>query len=171
MFGGNIVEGRGFGQMLEAAEAGAREGSTLKFLFVGDGRLAPVVRAAAEINPNVLWRPPMPRDAYLELLGACEVGLVATVPGVTSFSIPSKTIDYLRAGLPSVVAIEQGNEFAVMLERYGVARSVPFGDGLGYFRAAEEMARGPGVAAAAQRCLDEVFHIRHAISTILEAAA
>jgi glycosyltransferase involved in cell wall biosynthesis len=171
VFGGNIVEGRGFDQMLAAAEAGARQGSALRFLFVGEGRLAPKVRAAAEACPNVLWRPPMPRQAYLELLGACDVGLVATVPGVTSFSIPSKTLDYLRAGLPAVVAVEPGNEFAVLLERYGVARSVAFGDAAGFFRAAEELATGSGVAAAAERCLEEVFHVRHAVDAILDAAA
>jgi glycosyltransferase involved in cell wall biosynthesis len=171
VFGGNIVEGRGFDQMLAAAEAGARHGSALKFLFVGEGRLAPKVRAAAETSGNVLWRPPMPRQAYLELLGACEVGLVATVPGVTSFTIPSKTLDYLRAGLPAVVAVEAGNEFALLLERYGVARSVAFGDAEGFLRAAEDLARGPGVDAAANQCLDEVFHVRHAVGAILDAAA
>ena len=171
VFGGNIVEGRGFDQMLAAAEAAARAGSRLRFLFVGEGRLASKVRAKAEACRNVLWRQPMPRQAYLELLGACDVGLVATVPGVTSFSIPSKTLDYLRAGLPAVVAIEPGNEFAALLERYGVARTVKFGDAEGFFQAAEALAGGPRVVAAAQRCLDEVFHVRHAVDAVMGAAA
>jgi hypothetical protein len=157
--------------MLAAAAAGRQAGSPLSFLFVGDGRLAPKVQAEAAAHGNVFWRPAMTREAYLELLGACDVGMVATVPGVTSFSIPSKTLDYLRAGLPAVVAIEPGNEFADLLERHGVARSVGFGDAEGFFRAAEALAQGPGVAAAAERCLDEVFHVRHAVTTILQAAA
>ena len=171
VFGGNIVEGRGFDQMLAAAEAAARAGSELRLLFVGEGRLAPKVRAKAGACGNVLWRPPMPRQAYLELLGACDVGLVATVPGVTSFSIPSKTLDYLRAGLPVVVAIEPGNEFAAVLERYGVGRTVAFGDAEGFFRAAEALAGAGGVRPAAQRCLDEVFHVRHAVAAVMDAAA
>ena len=170
VFGGNIVEGRGFDQMLAAAGVGRRAGSGLRFLFVGEGRLTPKVRAEAELHDNVLWRPPMPREAYLELLGACDVGMVATVPGVTSFSIPSKSLDYLRAGMPAVVAIEPGNEFATLLERYGVGRSVAFGDAEGFFRAADELAGAPGVAAAAQMCLDEVFHVRHTVAAIMDAA-
>ena len=171
VFGGNIVEGRGFDLMLAAAAAGRGAGSALRFLFVGDGRLAAKVRAEAELHDNVLWRPPMPREAYLELLGACDVGMVATVPGVTSFSIPSKTLDYLRVGLPAVVAIEPDNEFAALLERYGVGRTVAFDDPEGFFHAADHLAGGPSVGAAAQKCLDEVFHVRHAVTAIMEAAA
>ncbi len=110
----------GFDQMLAAAAAavGRQAGSPLLFLFVGDGRLAPMLRENA--RDNVLWRPAMPRADYLQLLGACDVGMVATVPGVTSFSIPSKTLDYLRAGLPVVSAVEPGSDFSILLERHGV---------------------------------------------------
>ncbi|HEY4029926.1 MAG TPA: hypothetical protein VGM25_06250, partial [Caulobacteraceae bacterium] len=165
VFGGQMVEGRGFDQMLAAAAIGRAAGSPLMFLFVGDGRLAPKVRA--EVGDNVLWRPAMPRDDYLELLTACDVGMVATVPGVTSFSIPSKTLDYLRAGLSVVAAIEPGSDFAALLERYGVGCSTPFEDPLGYFAAAEALAEGARVGAAAKTCLDEVFHVRHAVAAVL----
>ncbi len=171
VFGGNLVAGRGFEQMLAAAEAGRRTGSALKFLFVGDGRLAPMVRAEAEVHANVLWLPSMPRAALLGLIAACDVGMVATVPGVTSFSTPAKTLDYLRAGLPSVVAIEPGSEFAEMLERYGVARSVAYGDAEGFLAAAEALAEQPRPMDAAARCLDEVFHVRHAVAAVMDAAA
>jgi hypothetical protein len=137
----------------------------LLFLFVGDGRLAPMLRAQA--SDNVLWRPAMPREAYLQLLTACDVGMIATVPGVSSFTIPSKTLDYLRAGLPVVAALEAGNDFSALLERYGVGRAVPFEDPLGFFTTAEALAGGPSVAAAAQLCLDEVFHVRHAVAAVL----
>ncbi|MGZ3272886.1 MAG: glycosyltransferase family 4 protein [Caulobacteraceae bacterium] len=165
VFGGQLVEGRGFDQMLAAAAEGRDAGSPLLFLFVGDGRLAPRLRA--EAGDNVLWRPPMPREAYLQLLGACDVGMVATAPGVTSFSFPSKTLDYLRAGLPVVSAVEPGSDFSVLLERYGVGRAVAFGDARGYLDAARALAAGPRVEAAAQACLDEVFHVRHAVAAVV----
>jgi len=164
VFGGQLVEGRGFEQMLAAAAIGRERGSPLVFLFVGDGRLAPMVRAQA--CDNVLWRPAMPREAYLQLLTACEVGMVATVPGVSSFTVPSKTLDYLRAGLPVVAAVEAGSEFSALLERYGVGRVVPFKDAPGFFDAAESLAAGPSIAAAAQDCLDAVFHVRHTVAAL-----
>ena len=167
VFGGQIVEGRGFEQMLAAAAIARNAGSPLTFLFVGDGRLAPALQAAAQ--DNVLWRPAMPREAYLELLQACDVGMVATVAGVTSFSVPSKTLDYLRAGLPVVAAVEPGSDFAALLQRYAVGRSAAFGDAQGYFDALETLAAVGRVDAAARTCLDEVFHVRHAVAAVMGA--
>jgi glycosyltransferase involved in cell wall biosynthesis len=164
VFGGQMVEGRGFDQMLAAAAVGREQGSPLLFLFVGDGRLAPMLKAQA--HDNVLWRPAMPRDDYLQLLTACDVGMIATVEGVSSFTIPSKTLDYLRAGLPVVAALEAGNDFSALLERYGVGRAVTFADPAGFFATAAALAAGPSVAAAAQLCLDEVFHVRHTVASI-----
>jgi hypothetical protein len=46
------------------------------------------------------------------LISACDVGIVCTVAGVDS-SFPSKTIDYLRAGLPIVAAVEQDTTIAI----------------------------------------------------------
>jgi len=170
VFGGQLVEGRGFEQMLDAADAAEAAASELHFLFVGEGRLAPLVRERAQSRANVIHRPPLTRTEYLELLGACDVGMVATVPGVTSFSIPSKTIDYLRAGLPIVAAVEHGNEFADLLERYGVGSGVAFGDAALFFSEAARLARRGRISARAARCLDEVFDVRHALASVMEAS-
>jgi glycosyltransferase involved in cell wall biosynthesis len=169
VFGGQLVEGRGFEQMLAAAALGRQAGSRLLFLFVGDGRLAP--RLQAEAGGNVQWRPGLARDAYLELLQACDVGMVATVPGVTSFSFPSKTLDYLRAGLPVVAAVEPGSDVSALLQRYGVGRPVAFGDAQGFFDAAETLAAGPRIETAARACLDEVFHVAHAVAAVVGGQA
>lgn len=175
VFGGQLVEGRGFEQMLDAANVGISTDSPLTYLFVGDGRFAPLIRDRAASQANLLYRPPLPRDAYLELLGACDVGMVATVPGVTSFSIPSKTIDYLRARLPIVAAVEHGNDFVAILDRYAVGRAVAFGDAEGFHREAEYLAIDPSVREAigdaAQLCLEEVFAVRHGVATVLDAVA
>lgn len=172
VFGGQLVEGRGFEQMLGAADAALAAGSALQYLFVGDGRLAPVLRRRAERQANVHWLPTMPRASFLELLQACDVGMVATVPGVTSFSIPTKTIDYLRAGLPVVAAVEHGSDFVAIVDGYGVGRAVPFGDMAGFHREAERLATDPERTTrmeAARRCLDDVFDVRHAVAAVLGA--
>jgi len=170
VFGGQLVEGRGFDLMLAAADAALLAGSDLSFLFVGDGRLAPDIRKRASRQANVIYHPPLTREEYLELLGACDVGMVATVPGVTSFSIPSKSIDYLRAGLPIIAAVEHGSDFADILEKYDVGSSVAFGDPSAFYAEADRLANGGPISAAAARCLEEVFDVRHAVATVLEAA-
>jgi glycosyltransferase involved in cell wall biosynthesis len=169
VFGGQLSEGRGFGQMLAAADAALMAGSDLTFLFVGDGRLAATIRDRAARQANVDHRPSLTRTDYLELLGACDVGMVATVPKVSSFSMPSKTIDYLRAGLPVVAAVEHGSEFPRILERYGVGVGVPFDRGDLFYAKAERLAASGPVREAAARCLEEIFDVRHAVATILDA--
>jgi glycosyltransferase involved in cell wall biosynthesis len=169
VFGGQLVEGRGFEQMLAAANAALMAQSDLIFLFVGDGRLAPQIRERAARQSNVLYRAALSRQQYLDLLGACDVGMVATVPGVTSFSIPSKTIDYLRAALPVIAAVEHGNDFVSILERYGVGTAVPFGQPQRFFEEAERLATRR-ISEASARCLEEVFDVRLTVATVLEAA-
>lgn len=175
VFGGQLAAGRGFEQMLGAADAALMDGSPMLFLFVGDGPLAPMVRERAEKQANVLYLPPLTRDDYLDLLTACDVGMVATVPGVTSFSIPSKTVDYLRAGLPVVAAVEHGSDFVGILENYEVGKAVPFKDPAQFKREAERLATDPSVRLAARtgarRCLDEVFDVRHALATVMTAVS
>jgi glycosyltransferase involved in cell wall biosynthesis len=175
VFGGQIIAGRGFEPMLDAAAIAAGTGSPLLFLFVGDGPLAPALRAETAQRENVRWLPAMPRAAYLDLLMTCDVGMAVTVPGVTSFSMPTKTIDYLRAGLPVIAALEAGSDFAALLERYGVGRAVAFDQPERFQSEALILATDPDQRAAmrtaAPRCLDEIFDVRHAVAAIDAATA
>lgn len=173
VFGGQMVEGRGFEQMLEAARIARSEESPLLFLFVGDGPRAAELGRRAEREENLVLRPRIAREEYLDLVGACDVGMVVTVPGVSSFSIPSKTVDYLRAGLPVVASVEAGSDYIEILRRYRVGIAVPFNDPARFARDAERLATDPARRAEARKgarhCLDEVFDVRHAVATILEA--
>lgn len=173
IFGGQITEGRGIELMLQAADEAHHAGSELIFLFVGDGRLVPEVQARAVAGGNVMHLKGVPRDLYLTLVSACNVGLVATVPGVSSFSFPTKTIDYLRAGLPVVAAVENGSDYVEMLSRYEIGEAVSFGDPQGFFRTADRLGGqkmgDSAFEAKSQTCLDEVFHVRRTVAAIENA--
>jgi hypothetical protein len=100
--------------------------------------------------------------------------MIATVPGVTSHTTPSKTLDYLKAGLPVVAAVEPGNAFAALLERRGVARAVSFCDADAFQREAGFLALDPDfrklLGERTYSCLAEIFDVRLAVSAILDAA-
>mgnify|MGYP006401039119 CR=1 FL=1 len=171
LFGGQLVEGRGIEQMLEAASCAETAGSPLSFVFMGGGRLAAEVAREASQRSNVFYVPPASRDEYLDVIGSCDVGLVATVPGVSSYSFPTKTIDYLRVNLPVVAAVEEGSDYLEILYKYRLGVGVKFGDSESFFRAAERLAtaKDDTLPLRARQCLDEVFHVRHASKTVIDA--
>jgi glycosyltransferase involved in cell wall biosynthesis len=175
VFGGQLTAGRGLDLIIEAAGIAEKDRRPLTFLVVGDGPSADEFDGAAATRGNLHRLPAMPANAYRELLSACDVGLAVTVPGVSSFSMPSKTLDYLKAGLPIVAALEPGSEFAALLEERGVGRSVAFGDARSLVREACFLASDPafrsGLGARTYNCLAEVFSVRHAVCAILDAVA
>lgn len=165
IFGGQLIEGRGIEDMLSAAELAVEQNSNLLFLFVGSGRLSGRIDdVAARTNSNVKRIASIPRDEYLTLVSACDVGMVATVPGVSSHSFPTKSMDYLRAGIPMAIALEPGSSLAAMLTDAGVAKSVAFGDVDGYLQslkmAADDCAYRNSAAEAAKSFLKDVLDVR-----------
>jgi glycosyltransferase involved in cell wall biosynthesis len=174
VFGGQMSAGRGFEQMLGAASLAWEAGSGLHVLLIGDGPLAAEIAQRAVSLPNVHCRPPIARENYRRLIAACDVGLAATVAGVSSHSFPSKILDYLAVGLPVVAALEEGNEVAGMLEEYRLGEAVPLGNARGLFLAAQRLASDPLARAEAQaggaRCLAELLDVRHTVSALVRAS-
>lgn len=174
VFGGQITQGRGVENMLAAAAIAEQARPDLAFLFIGDGRLVRLIadRIAAGAG-NLLLKQRMARNDYLSLLAACDVGLIATVPQVDSSSFPTKTIDYLRARLPIVAAVEESSDYRAFLERWKIGISLPAGNAQALFTAVTQIADDPRLTAGFERharaCLEEVFDVRRAAQRILQA--
>lgn len=174
VFGGQIVEGRGVEQMLEAAVQSREAGHSTHFLFIGDGRLVPMVKeAAARPGSNVIHRNAVPREEFLSILTACDVGMLATVPGVSSHSFPTKSMDYLRAGLPVVAAVEPGSDFARMITDHEVGKSVGLGDATAMFEAIEGFACDPisreAMQGKARAFLEGELDVIHCYRRLIDA--
>ena len=173
VFGGQMSAGRGFDQILAAAREALDAGSSLHFLLIGDGPLAAEIAGRAASLPNVHCHPGIARADYRRLIAACDVGLAATVAGVSSFSFPSKILDYLGAGLPVVASLEPGNDACTILERFGVGTAVPLGDARNLFLAGERLATDLNARVRAveggRRCLAEVFDVHHTVSALVRA--
>jgi len=115
----------------------------------------------------------IPRAEYLSLISACDIGIVCTVAGVDSSSFPSKTIDYLRAGLPIVAAVEQDSDYREFLRRWNVGISIPAGDATELFRAVTRVIDDHeiivNIARNARACLEEVFDVGQAVKRLMDA--
>jgi glycosyltransferase involved in cell wall biosynthesis len=171
VFGGQITEGRGVEDMLAVAALAHKARPDLAFLFVGDGRLIHLIeQRIASGASNVIWKRRIPRDDYLRLLGACDVGLVATVRQVDSSSFPTKTIDYLRASLPIVASVEDESDFRKFLSRWNIGVSVAAGDAKALFQAVVGVIDQPemtaNIARNAHACLEEVFDVKRTVELL-----
>jgi glycosyltransferase involved in cell wall biosynthesis len=174
VFGGQITEGRGVEEILAAAAIARQARPELAFLLIGEGRLVGLVEShIASGCDNVIYRRRIPRADYLGLIAACDIGLVCTVAGVESSSFPSKTIDYLRAGLPIVAAVEQESDYRQFVARWHIGLSTPAGDSIALFRTLIEVLDGQEITANifrnARACLEEVFDVGLAAKRVMDA--
>ena len=98
----------------------------LEFHFIGDGpmraRLDEVVRTGNLERVHV--------HGYLEperladiLQAQADVGLVTLSAGVVQAAYPSKTMSYLRNGVPVIALVESGTDLVNQLEAYGAGWS------------------------------------------------
>lgn len=173
VFGGQITQGRGVDDVLSMAQLAATDRPDLTFLIIGEGRLVNLVEDHAAKLHNVIYRPRIARDQYLQLVSACDVGLVCTVRDVDVPTFPSKLIDYLRANVPVVASIEESTDFGKFIEERGVGISVLAGDPAVLLQAicnALENSGSPDEAQARRRlCLEEVFDVEHTVRSIQSA--
>lgn len=129
LFGGQLTEGRGIEDIIAAAQIAADRRLDISFLVIGDGRLRPQIEAAAARYPDhLLYRLPVLRDRYLELAAACDAGLVVTIRDTDVPTFPSRTIDYLRVGLPVLAAVELSTDFGEIIADLGVGVHLTAGE-------------------------------------------
>jgi glycosyltransferase involved in cell wall biosynthesis len=175
VFGGALSEGRGLDDILAAAELSHERYPELAFLIIGDGRLAAMVRERVKNGgPNIIYRKRIPRSNYLNLLTACDAGLVCTVRNVDVPTFPSKTIDYLRAGIPIVASVEASTDFGTFIETNGLGQSCIAGDAGALAATAARVVNDSELAATirdtTRGCLERVFDVRLAAERILAHA-
>lgn len=175
VFGGHIGPGRGIDMLLEVARASAARLPDMLFLFVGSGPLLPDVERAAERDPErIALLRGLPHGEYMELLCACDIGLVSTVAEVEAPAFPSKSLDYLRAGLPIVAAVDAGSDFIATLGELEIGIGVAAGDGAAMIDALEQASRAEYRAGARQRAiraLETHFSARRAAAIVAGEAA
>ncbi len=128
VFGGQLISGRGIEDVLEAATLATQDGAEFSLIFIGKGPKAKDIhakRAATTIDLRVLDS--LPRNQYLELLSACDVGLVTTL-NVTVPTFPSKTLDYLQTGTMILASVAASTDYGAFIEQTDVGIQVPAGN-------------------------------------------
>lgn len=175
IFGGQLAPGRGLEDLLKMAEVAEGANSPLSFLIMGSGPLEVLVKAyIGRGHHNLRWVPRVPRSEYLEVIGACDVALVCTVRDVDVPTFPSKTLDYLRSGLPIVASVEKSTDYSVFLESNAVGISVEAGEPSKLKEAIEELINDKARYRLMRRngpdCFNRNFEVTHVARKLLEVA-
>lgn len=176
VFGGQLTEGRGFDELLDAASELTRRGLRAVFIVAGDGRLREVYeRRALERGLScVRFIGRLPRVEYFGLLSVADLALVLTASNVDAPSFPSKTVDYACAGLPIVASTDEGGGFGRVLEEYDAGVWIRGGDGARVADAIEGLllndALRAKLSAGARRMACELFSGARLIEIVRELA-
>lgn len=173
IFGGQLVKGRGLEDLLEVARLAAQNGSRTHFLIMGSGTLEVLVTAyLKEQHGNLTWIARVPRDEYLSIAQVCDVALVCTVRDVDVPSFPSKTIDYLRLGLPIIASVERSTDYGNFLVDQGVGVSVEAGCPPRLYACIEQLLMDPErlakMSSRAPQCMAMHFCVDKVASDMIE---
>lgn len=175
VFGGQITAGRGIEDIVEMARLTDERVSRILFLVVGSGPKAAWLEAqAAQLAGHLMVLPAMPREAYLRLIAACDIGLVLTVPNVDVPSFPSKTLDYCCVGIPVAAAVENSTDFGQFIADAGFGKYSDAGDAARLLEILEDLSSAPALLAsmgrAARLQYENYFNVDNVAISLTEMA-
>lgn len=130
VFTGNIGEAQDFPAILDAAEQ-LKETGKVRWVIVGDGRMAPWVRSEVErrqLKETVLLPGRFPIERMPSFYRHADALLVSLrAEPIFALTIPGKLQSYLAEGLPILAMLD--GEGADVISRSGAGLASPAGDG------------------------------------------
>ena len=108
IFGGNLGKPQKIDNIIELAKVCSND-PTIKFLFVGKGTEANRIKKIIKYEnmKNIVFIDYMPREDYENITMSSDIGLVSLDERFTVPNFPSKTIDYMRLGLPILASLDK----------------------------------------------------------------
>lgn len=176
VFGGQLVHGRGIEDILAVARLAKQQSLPVVFLIIGSGSLESLVDDyICAGHANVIRFAHVPRQEYLEIIAACDLALVCTVRDVDVPSYPSKTIDYLRVGLPIVASVEKTTDYGEHIAQLGVGVYTEAGDPEALLCVIDNLLKNPELLGAMKAqgptCFKEYFEVDSVVSKLLNVVA
>lgn len=128
-YSGNLGRAHEFDTILQAAALLADDRG-IRFLFIGDGAQAQMVRQSAKQRglDNIVFRPYQPREQLRHSLAAADVHLVVLKPELEGLIVPSKYYGIAAAGRPAIFIGDGAGEIARILKHSDSGQVVNTGD-------------------------------------------
>ena len=129
VFGGQLIAGRGIEDIIKCTKKLNDKNDKVIFLFIGKGPLGEIIdKEIKNGNKFIKMIGNIPRNEYLGIISTCDVGVVCTVRDVSVPTFPSKTVDYLLAGIPILASVEASTDYGEFIELNKVGHKVLAGD-------------------------------------------
>jgi glycosyltransferase involved in cell wall biosynthesis len=145
-FGGVLGYNQDLDSIVEAARLLA-EVPGVVFTIVGDGVEKPRLLQMAEGMKNIRFLPMLPKEEYIELLHASDVGLVTLRAAVKTPVVPSKILSIMAAGRAVVASLPPGGDAPKLIREADCGLCVPPEDGAALAHAVLTLAQDPEHAA------------------------
>ena len=128
-YAGNIGRSHGIDALIAAAEA-LSDDPAFHLLVIGAGARKKEIEDAVRSRAlqNITLMPFIPREELPLSLTACDVALVAMMPGMKGVSVPSRLYNILAAGKPVIAMGEPDSELGLVVSESGAGWVVPPGD-------------------------------------------
>lgn len=116
IYGGSVGAAQRIEHIIELAES-CRDVEDMVFLILGSGAYLPVIKQMSEDKGlrNVIFKDFIPQEQYLQLLGACDVGLIVLNEKMATPNFPSKSLSYFNLKVPVLAALDHVTDFGDMM--------------------------------------------------------
>ena len=126
LYAGNIGHPTDVESIIESATQ-LLDRPAFHFLFIGAGVkkrwVEDQVRERSLVNVTVLnYRPRSEQNLFLN---ACDIGLIALIPGMWGTAMPSRTYNIMAAGRPILALTDEGSELARVIDEENIGWHVP----------------------------------------------
>ena len=153
VYGGNFGKYHNFDVILDAAKSLAERDPDVAFALVGNGAQEDHIKAriADEGIGNVKVLPILPQARVPELMASADLLLVTLEPNMEGLCVPSKFYPILSAGRPTLAAVGEESEIALVVEESGVGIRVAQDDRQAFVDAILRLKNDPEEAEAMGR--------------------
>lgn len=168
IFGGQIDYGRGVECILEAARLAHEKNNKVKTIVIGRGRFTDkVIAEANNEGSGVIYSDHISRESYLKLVSFCRAGIIATVPNVSVPTYPSKSLDYMKLGLPVIASIESTTDFGEIIQNSDAGLCCSAGNADELATCMLFLAENAEVASIKGKNANALFKARHEVKKVV----
>lgn len=116
VYGGSMGVAQKIEHVINLAESCSNY-EEIVFTIIGKGEYLDAIKEDVQIRclKNILFIDFLPQDEYLQLLSACDVGLIVLNEKLATPNFPSKTLSYFNLGIPILASIDYITDYGDFL--------------------------------------------------------